>query len=70
MDVVDGHRLGLAVGFRLHGTIGEALLAFGLCLVCGFVFLWVFICIGLVARRVIAAATQETDAVPGRDRVT
>jgi ABC transporter DrrB family efflux protein len=41
--------MGFLVGFRLHGTIGEALLAFGLCLVCGFAFLWMFICMGLVA---------------------
>jgi ABC-2 type transport system permease protein len=41
--------IGFAVGFRLHGTVGQALLAFGLCLACGFAFLWVFICIGLVS---------------------
>jgi ABC transporter DrrB family efflux protein len=41
--------IGFAVGFRLHGTAAEALLAFGLCLVCGLAFGWVFICIGLVS---------------------
>ncbi len=41
--------IGFAVGFRLQGTVGEALLAFGLCIVCGFAFVWIFICIGLVS---------------------
>jgi ABC-2 type transport system permease protein len=47
--------LGFAVGFRLHGAAGEALLAFGLCLVCGFAFVWVFVCIGLVSSNAQAA---------------
>lgn len=47
--------LGFALGFRLHGTAGQALLAFGLCIACGFAFLWVFICIGLVSRNAQAA---------------
>ena len=41
--------LGFLVGFRLHGSIGQALIAYGLCLVCGFAFLWMFMCMGLVA---------------------
>lgn len=41
--------MGFLVGFRLHGSIGEALLAFGLCMVCGFAFLWVFLCMGLAS---------------------
>ena len=41
--------LGFAVGFRLHGTTGDALLAFALCLVYAFAFQWVFLCIGLVS---------------------
>jgi ABC-2 type transport system permease protein len=41
--------MGFLVGFRLHGTIGEALVAFVLCVVCGFAFLWMFICLGLVS---------------------
>jgi ABC-2 type transport system permease protein len=41
--------MGFLVGFRLHGTIGEALVAFALCVVCGFAFLWMFICLGLVS---------------------
>ncbi|MGH3471265.1 MAG: ABC transporter permease, partial [Nocardioidaceae bacterium] len=42
--------MGFAVGLRLHGTVGGALLAFGLCLVYGFAFQWVFLCIALVSR--------------------
>jgi ABC transporter DrrB family efflux protein len=40
---------GFAVGFRIHGSVPEALAAFGLCVVFGFAFLWVFITIGLFA---------------------
>ena len=47
--------LGFALGFRLQGSVGQALLAFGLCIVCGFAFLWVFICIGLASRNAQAA---------------
>lgn len=56
--------LGFALGFRLHGTAGEALLAFGMCLVCGFAFLWVFICIGLVSRNAQAAQGFSMLAYP------
>lgn len=56
--------LGFAVGFRLHGTIGQALLAFGLCLVCGFAFLWAFICIGLVSTNAQAAQGFSMLAYP------
>jgi ABC transporter DrrB family efflux protein len=41
--------LGVLVGFRLHGSIGQAVLAFALCAAAGFAFGWVFICMGLVA---------------------
>jgi ABC transporter DrrB family efflux protein len=56
--------IGFAVGFRLHGTIGQALLAFGLCLVGGFAFLWVFICIGLVSSTAQAAQGISMLAYP------
>lgn len=56
--------LGFAVGFRLHGTIGQALLAFGLCLVCGFAFGWAFICIGLVSTNAQAAQGFSMLAYP------
>jgi ABC-2 type transport system permease protein len=47
--------LGFLVGFRLHGGAGEALLAFALVLVCGFAFVWMFVCIGLAAGNAQAA---------------
>lgn len=56
--------LGFAVGFRLHGTAGEALLAFGLCIAYGSAFLWVFICIGLVSRNAQAAQGFSMLAYP------
>lgn len=46
---------GFAVGFRIHGTVPEALAAFGLCLLFGFAFLWVFIALGLFAGSAAAA---------------
>src|SRR4249919_3310886 len=47
--------IGFAVGFRIHGSIAEALLAFGLCLVFGFAFEWLFITLGLFAGNAQAA---------------
>jgi ABC-2 type transport system permease protein len=56
--------MGFLVGFRLHGTIGQGLLAFGLCLVCDFAFLWLFVCIGLVAANAQAAQGISMVAYP------
>ncbi len=47
--------IGFLVGFRLHGSNAEALAAFGLCVVFGFAFTWVFIVIGLFAGNAQAA---------------
>jgi ABC transporter DrrB family efflux protein len=47
--------LGFAVGFRLDGTAAEGLAAFGLCVVYGFAFAWLFITIGLVSGGAQAA---------------
>ena len=41
--------IGFAVGFRLGGTTLEGLAAFGLTIVYGFAFVWLFIAMGLVA---------------------
>ena len=41
--------LGFLVGFHLHGTIAQGLLAYVLCVACGFAFLWIFACVGLYA---------------------
>ncbi|GAA3083618.1 ABC transporter permease [Streptosporangium carneum] len=40
---------GFAIGFRPHGSVPQALAAFGLCLVFGLAFSWVFITLGLLA---------------------
>lgn len=56
--------IGFALGFRLHGTVGQALLAFGVCLVCGFAFLLVFISIGLASRSAQAAQGFSMLAYP------
>ena len=47
--------LGLAVGFRPHGAVVESLAAFGLCVLFGFAFMWVFTLLGLVAGTAQAA---------------
>jgi ABC transporter DrrB family efflux protein len=47
--------IGVAVGFRPEGTTVEAVAAFGLTLVFGFAFMWVFVWLGLVAGNVQAA---------------
>ncbi len=47
--------LGFITGFRIHGTVGQALLAFGLCCVFGFAFTWPFIWLGLIAGNAQAA---------------
>jgi ABC-2 type transport system permease protein len=47
--------ISFAVGFRLHGGLADGLAAFGLLLVFGFAFEWMFITLGLVARTPQAA---------------
>lgn len=56
--------MGFLVGFELHGTLVEALLAFGLCVVCGFAFIWMFVCMGLVAGNAQAAQGISLLAYP------
>ncbi|WP_412517044.1 ABC transporter permease [Actinomadura madurae] len=56
--------LGFAVGFRLHGGAGEALLAFALCVVCGFAFLWMYMCLGLVSPNAQAAQSTSMFVYP------
>jgi ABC-2 type transport system permease protein len=50
-----GAALGFAVGFRMHGSVTAGLAAFGLCVLFGFAFEWLFITIGLVAGSAQAA---------------
>jgi ABC-2 type transport system permease protein len=47
--------IGFAVGFRIHGGVADALAAFGLLLVLGFAFEWLFITLGLFAGNAQAA---------------
>jgi ABC-2 type transport system permease protein len=47
--------VGFAVGFRLHGDALAGLAAFGLCVLYGFAFTWLFITIGLFAGNAQAA---------------
>src|SRR5262249_46146256 len=56
--------MGFLVGFTLHGSLGQALLAFGLCVVCGFAFAWMFVCMGLMAGNAQAAQGISMLAYP------
>jgi ABC-2 type transport system permease protein len=47
--------IGFAVGFRIHGSVTDALVAFALLLVLGFAFEWLFITLGLFAGNAQAA---------------
>jgi ABC-2 type transport system permease protein len=47
--------IGFAMGFRIHGDVLSALAAFGLCVLFGFAFTWLFVCIGLFAGNAQAA---------------
>ena len=47
--------IGFLVGFRLHGTALDGLAAFGLVVVFGYVFEWVFVTVGLFAGNAQAA---------------
>jgi ABC-2 type transport system permease protein len=56
--------LGIAVGFRVTGSVAGALAAFGLCVVFGFAFEWVFIVIGLVGGTAQAAQSMSLLVAP------
>jgi len=47
--------IGFAVGFSLQGSVAAGLAAFGLCIVYGFAFTWLFIALGLFAGNAQAA---------------
>jgi ABC-2 type transport system permease protein len=47
--------IGFLVGFRLHGTALDGLAAFGLVVLFGYVFEWVFVTVGLFAGNAQAA---------------
>ena len=56
--------LGFAVGFRLHGSWASGLAAFGLCILFGFAFIWLFITIGLFAGNAQAAQGMSLLVLP------
>ncbi|HXJ66442.1 MAG TPA: ABC transporter permease [Actinomycetota bacterium] len=47
--------VGFVVGFRIHGTIGAAILAYLLLIVFGFAFEWLFLFLGMAAGNAQAA---------------
>ncbi|MGZ4590386.1 MAG: ABC transporter permease, partial [Actinomycetes bacterium] len=47
--------IGFAVGFRIHGSVPDALAAFGLIVVFGFAFEWLFIALGMMGNNAQAA---------------
>lgn len=47
--------IGFALGFRIHASAADAAAGFGLCLVFGFAFCWVFAALGLLAGNPQAA---------------
>jgi ABC-2 type transport system permease protein len=53
-----------AVGFRLHGTVLDGLAAFGLVILFGFAFEWLFIVLGLVAGNSQAAQAMGMIVFP------
>jgi ABC transporter DrrB family efflux protein len=56
--------LGFAVGFRLHGSALEGLAAFGLVIVFGYAFIWLFVALGMVAGNAQAAQGMGMIAFP------
>jgi ABC-2 type transport system permease protein len=56
--------LGFAFGFRLGGSVSQGLLAYVLCIVCGFAFVWVFVGMGLVAGNAQAAQGMSMAVYP------
>jgi ABC-2 type transport system permease protein len=53
--------IAFAVGFRLHGSVVDGLAAFGLVILFGFAFEWVFITLGLLAGS--SQAAQATGMI-------
>jgi ABC-2 type transport system permease protein len=56
--------IGFLVGFRIHGSLAEALAAFGLTVVFGFAFIWLFVCLGLLAGNAQAAQGMSLMVFP------
>lgn len=56
--------IAFAVGFRLHGSVSQGLLALGLVILFGFAFEWVFVAIGLLARTTQVAQSMGMIVFP------
>jgi ABC transporter DrrB family efflux protein len=56
--------VGFAVGFRIHGSVLDALIAFALCVTFGFAFEWFFITLGLFAGTPQAAQGMAVIVFP------
>lgn len=56
--------VGFLTGFRFHGSLGDAVLAVGLCVLFGAAFTWPFIAMGLVAGNAQAANGMGMLAFP------
>jgi ABC transporter DrrB family efflux protein len=56
--------IGFLVGFRIQGDVGSALVGFGLLLVAGYAFTWVFITLGLYAGNAQAAQGLSMLVIP------
>lgn len=56
--------IGFAIGFRTQGTLAQVVLAFGLMLVAGYAFAWVFIYIGLISGNAQAAQGMSMLVIP------
>jgi ABC-2 type transport system permease protein len=56
--------LGVAIGFRTHGSVAEVILAVVLILVYGFAVTWVFVYIGLASKNAQAAQGMSMLVIP------
>lgn len=56
--------LAFAVGFRVHAGWGSALAGFGLCVLFGFAFVWMFVAVGLLTANPQAAQGAGFLALP------
>jgi ABC transporter DrrB family efflux protein len=56
--------IGFLVGFRLHATVPAAVAAFGLCVVFGFAFTWLFMTLGMLAGTAQAAQGMSLMVFP------
>jgi ABC-2 type transport system permease protein len=56
--------IGFLVGFRIHGSVAQALAAFAVCVAFGFAFMWVFALLGMVSGNAQAAQGMSMIVFP------